>query len=305
MSDTENATTTTGPTTPTNTTITTAPSNTTSNNGGFRSPPVLDDSMSYESWKKQVKLWQICCRLDKTQQAPSLVLSLKGKAREAGLELEVEQLNSDEGMKLLFAKLDGLYLKDENQQLYVCLKKFEQYKRPSTQSINDYINEFERLYNKLKFYKIDYPDAAVAYRLLESANLSKEKNELIRTTVSKLEYTLIKSQLRKLEDSAMRCEMNNFEPLDIKEEPLDTFYGHEQRGRTRGRGSGRRGGRNGRRGGGRYRGRGRGACFICHEYDHYASECPTKNTEGEKAEGEEEEVLLSESYHDDRINIYL
>ena len=257
-----------------------------SSRGSSKSPPVFDDSMSYDSWKKQVQLWQICCRLNEKEQAPSLALSLKGKAREAALELEVAELNSDGGMKTLLDKLDGLYLKDENQQLYVCLKKFEQHKRPSSQTINDYINELERLCNKLKFYKIVYPDAAVAYRLLESANLPKERSELIRTTVDKLEYKLVKAQLRKLEDSAVRPD--GFEVPFIKDEPEDTFYSQEQRGRSRGRG-GRRGGRGGRRGGrsGGYYRRGRGSCFICQQYDHYANECPNKN--GQKVEGKEEE----------------
>ena len=283
----------------TNTTATTTTTNTTAvvgAVGGRRQPPVLSDDVSYDTWKKLVQLWQISCRLDKKQQAPDLVLSLEGKAREAALELEIEELNSDDGMKILLSKLDGLYLKDENQQLYVCLKKFEQHKRPSDQSINDYINEFERLYNKLKYYKVDYPDAALAYRLLESANLPNEKNELIRTTITKLEYNLVKIQIRKLEDSAMRTDDNH---IPIKEEPVDTFYGSDQRGRSRGR-SARRGGRNSRRGGarGRLRGsnRGRGSCYRCQEFGHYAYDCPRNDTDDHsERQGEEEEALLSET----------
>ena len=204
-------------------------------------------------------MWQICCRLDKNQQASELVLSLKGKAREAALELEVDDIHKDDGVDKVIAKLDGLYEKDENQLIYVSLKKFEQYKRAEGQSIDDYINEFERLYNKLKHYKIVYPDTAVAYRLLESANLPKERSELIRTTVSKLEYKLVKRQLRKLEDSAVKTA--DFLNEEVKEEPDDTFYMRESRGRYRGRGgsSRGRGGRYGGRFGGRGRGRGRGS----------------------------------------------
>lgn len=292
----------------TTTTTTTTPSASTHTTYS-RAPPILDDTTSYESWKKQVKLWQICCRLDKDQQAPSLVLSLRGKAREAGLELEVDELNSDAGMELLLKQLDGLYLKDENQQLYVCLKKFEQHKRPASQSINDYINEFERLHNKLKHYKLVYPDAAVAYRLLESANLSKEKNELIRTTITKLEYNLVKIQLRKLEDSAVRGEQSEvYSQAHIKEEPLDTFYGSDQRGRSRGRGGSRRSGRSGNRyrGGSRTRGsssRGRGPCYVCNQYGHLAYECD-KNNDREK-EDDEEEAMYTESCQNDKIKICL
>ena len=65
-------------------------------------------------WKKQLKLWQICCRLDKNQQASELILSLSGKAREAALELDVNVVHADDGVEKVLTKLDGLYLKDEN-----------------------------------------------------------------------------------------------------------------------------------------------------------------------------------------------
>ena len=47
-----------------------------SSRGSLRPPPVLDTNVTYEMWKKQLKHWQICCRLDKDQQASELVLSL-------------------------------------------------------------------------------------------------------------------------------------------------------------------------------------------------------------------------------------
>ena len=59
----------------TNTTISTSSS---TSGGSIQRPPIFDKLMTYESWKKQIQLWQICCRLDKNQQAPALVLSLDG-----------------------------------------------------------------------------------------------------------------------------------------------------------------------------------------------------------------------------------
>ena len=262
--------------------------------GSSRPPPVLDNNLTYDMWKKQLDLWKICCRLDKNQQASELILSLTGKAREAALELDIKEIHTDNGVENVIKKLDGLFLKDENQLIYVSLKKFEHYKRAKDQTIDDYINEFERLYNKLKHYKIEYPDTAVAYRLLESANLPKDRSELIRTTISKLEYNAVKVQLRKLEDSAIGT-ADSFEVPDIKSEPSDTFYTRETRGRSsRGRGGSSRG--RGGRYGGRYgsRGRGRGACYVCKEYGHWANECPQK--EDDRSNNEEEEALFSENY---------
>ena len=42
-------------------------------------------------------------------------------------------------------------------------------------NINDYINEFEQLNQKLVTYKIELPSAVRAYQLLKNANLPKEK----------------------------------------------------------------------------------------------------------------------------------
>ena len=196
--------------------------------GSSLKPPRLDNSMTYESWKKEIQLWQICSRLSKNQQAPALALSLQGKAKEAALELDVSELNSDGGITLILEKLDELYKKDENQLIYVSLKNYEQHIRQKDQTIDDYINEFERRYNKLKNYGIIYPDTAVAYRLLEGANLTKESNKLVRTTVITFDYKTTKVQLRKLEDSAASCG-NKVGDVTVKTEPEDTFYGHEQR----------------------------------------------------------------------------
>ena len=246
-----------------------------------RNPPAFTDVKQYETWKKEVSLWQICCKLDKKEQAPALALSLTGSGRDAALELGVEELNADDGVAKLLAKLDGLFLKDENQRIYVSLKSFEKYKREFSQSIDSYINEFERFYNKVKSYGIVLPDAVIAYRLLESANLESSKAELVRTTINKLEYNEMKAQLRKLEDIAV-TPVNDL----VKDEPEDTFFNKTNRGKSRGKyfrskGLMSRGAFRSR--GGNFSGScnatGRGACFNCNSKNHWANECPDKDND--------------------------
>ena len=45
-------------------------------------------------------------------------------------------------------------------------------------SISDYINRFERLYQKAKSYKMEIHDGVLAYHLLNSANLSDHHKQL-------------------------------------------------------------------------------------------------------------------------------
>lgn len=263
----------------------------------YKSPPNLSDSIEYELWKKEVLLWKTCCKLEKKEQGPALALSLKGKARTAALELEVDTLNADDGVDKLVAKLDGLYLKDENQRKYISMKAYEQYTRDSTQSIDSYINDFERLLNKVKSYKIELPDFAIAYRFLENANLEPSKADLVRSTLSEVTYKEVKIQLRKLDDVAFSSG-SSFDTSAIKSEPEDVLFSSSRaRGRfIRGRqmGSRRVGGRRVRfhshRGVGRGRGYRRGACFCCGSTEHYMYDCPRYNDGDNNGDGDNNSV---------------
>ena len=286
----------------------------------FKNPPKLLETSIYETWVKEVKLWALCSKVDKKEQAAAVTLSLEGRAREAALELSIEDLSADDGLTKLITQLDGLFLKDENQRTYVAYAEFEKYKRPQEMSIDNYINDFERLYNKVKAFKIELPDQVPAYRLLESAHLSSSKNELVRATITKLGYTEMKAQLRKLEDMAVTTEGTS--TPKIKEEPAETFYARGGRGRGRpgsrsnnrggrGRGSWRRGGNDRFPSSDVFPGgdcpSGSGVrknpiddagrvtkCFICKSTFHWAGECPHQNPSRQYGEEfYEEEVHIT------------
>ena len=84
----------------------------------YKNPPTLNDDSQYEKLVKEVKLWQTVTPLKDNEQAPAIALSLSGRAQDAALELYTS-LNSETGVKQLLEKLDGLYLKDENQWTYI------------------------------------------------------------------------------------------------------------------------------------------------------------------------------------------
>ena len=163
----------------------------------YKVPPKFSDESTYESWRKEVKLWAICSKIDKKELAPALALSLEGRARQAALELDIEELNKDNGLEVLLKQLDGLYLKDINQRTYAVYSEFEKYKRPAGTNINDFVNDFERKYNKVQAKEITLPDSVLAYRLLDSANLPQNKVELVMATLPELKYKDMLKQLRK------------------------------------------------------------------------------------------------------------
>ena len=69
-----------------------------------------------------------------------------------------------------------------------------------TMTIVDFINEFERLYNNITKYKMELPTAVLAYRLLKSADMTKDKQQLAMTMIS-FSYDCMKKQLRVTYDS--------------------------------------------------------------------------------------------------------
>ena len=81
------------------------------------------------------------------------------------MEVEIKDLTDDQGVKKLIEKLDSLYLEDINQSAYAAYESFEMYRRPKDMNMKEFLNNFERLYNKLK---------VLAYHVLKSAYLSEE-----------------------------------------------------------------------------------------------------------------------------------
>ena len=164
----------------------------------FKAPPSLNKDISYTKWKKELAIWQTFTNLEPKKRAPAIFLTLEGQARDAVLEMEIEKLNCDDGVQELLKTLDVLYLKDECTLAYEAYESFEKYIRPTDLSITEYIIQFERLYNKAKSFKMEIHDGVLAYRLLNNANLSDTHKQLIRATVSEMNYKNMKDQLNKI-----------------------------------------------------------------------------------------------------------
>ena len=69
-------------------------------------------------------------------------------------------------------------------------------------------------------------DGVSAYRLLNSANLTKEQNQLLKATVSKMDYQIMKDQLQKLFISTL-TNVNNktdVDKINVKSDKNEVFY---------------------------------------------------------------------------------
>ncbi len=67
----------------------------------------------HTSVENEVNIWTRVTELDKKKQALTVALGLEGRARETAMEIPAEDLDSDNGMATLMAKLDDVFLKEE------------------------------------------------------------------------------------------------------------------------------------------------------------------------------------------------
>ena len=272
----------------------------------FKAPPALSKSSSYENWLKELAIWQKFTDIKKENHGSGLFLTLEGKAREAALELPLDSIASENGVKNIIAKLDTLFLKDKVQTAYEAYEKFEKFQRPSDMSMSDYMIEFERLLSKTKSHGTTMSSDILAYRLLNSANLPEQQKQLARATVGDLTYEQMKSQLKKIFGDSSATDSENsalikIEPTYQSQLEHDTWYGqgygqgYGRRGSNRARPPFQRGSFRGVRGsGGGARGGHRGSgnrslikgrnpvdeygnitkCSVCSSVNHWAASCP-------------------------------
>ena len=164
--------------------------------GNYKVPPPFDEKTSYESWKNEIAIWRLVTELDEKKQALAVTLSLKGRAKASALEIAAGDLNSDTGMTTLMTKLDSLFLKEEKDRQYEAYTEFDRIARGSATSMVDYIIEFEHRYNKLCKFKMELPDAVLAFKLLDTAGLNVKDKQLALTACPSVSFVDVKSALK-------------------------------------------------------------------------------------------------------------
>ena len=119
--------------------------------------PTLTGSTNYELWKLQTQAWTVVTELRKKKQAGAVTLSLpedvkrKIKAKVFG-ELELDVLNSENGMVVLFEFLDGYLLEDELMNSWNKFEDFEKFERKDGQNIIEYVADFDLKFRRLEKY---------------------------------------------------------------------------------------------------------------------------------------------------------
>ena len=184
-------------------------------------------------------------------------------------------------------------------------------------SIKDYLITFERLDHKILQYNIKLPEPVLAYRVLKSANISPEKEQLARATITELKYEAMKKQISKIFNETCLTKSSS-PPVEVKVEDAfysNSFRGNSFRGRRFYRGRGRRG--RGEAPGRRYANQSvqqsKGEqpqnksvkvknpsdangfvtkCMVCRSIYHWVKDCPDRNAMYNACQEEEVHITL-------------
>ena len=193
--------------------------------------PVFSEEKDFDQWVFEIDMWQGVTDVPLAKHGPLIFLSLNEKTREGCSSLTKSDLQKENGVELLTNKLRELYGDNEDQATFKAYEKFQTFTRPSNMSINEYISRFENLNQKLINYKMELPSPALAYCLLNNANLPDDRTALIRATTVTFTYDNMKKQLKAVFDKVCT---DGITPAGSEELPIkveDAFYGQQQRGR--------------------------------------------------------------------------
>ena len=164
-------------------------------------PSMRDDSL-YSDWKKEIEIWIITNETlgcAKSVLSGTLFESLTGQARNTVLStLKVKDITSEDGVKNILATLDEFFLDNEVKNAFEVHDELTKYKRKPTTSYKEFLVEFNLKVNKVRLSGTELSDGVLGYMMLNCANLSAEKENMIRATCTKLDLKSVKSQLDKI-----------------------------------------------------------------------------------------------------------
>ena len=74
------------------------------------SPPIFDEAkMTWREYKKEIEVWSMLTSLSKQKRGPALWMNLKGKAKEAVKEMDLNEIKAEDGLEKMIRKLDEIF----------------------------------------------------------------------------------------------------------------------------------------------------------------------------------------------------
>ncbi|KAK3889741.1 hypothetical protein Pcinc_006306 [Petrolisthes cinctipes] len=182
----------------------------------YKWPPKIDKELSYESWRKDIEIWSKLTDLSKKKQALAIHLSLDGRAKVATSEIEVRDLEADNGL----GKLDDLFLVDEGRRQFTAFQDLYNLRRQGDGNVREFVAEFEHTYFKFTKQGMTLPDSVLAFMLLASCNLSDNEQQLVMSAISDVSLKNMKGALSRIFHVQSSGQIHKTVMGDVKSEPV-------------------------------------------------------------------------------------
>ena len=186
---------------------------------GFKLPSDPSLSKDYSLWRKDAIIWQKLTSVEAEKQGLALQYACQSDPRvhEAVVDVESEKVECADGFKNVLAVLDKFYKVDEKEAEYKAYHEFENISRSDDQSMADYINHFDTLWNKTKKHGNTISANLLAVKLIRGAMLTKTQQEVIQAAGLNMTYDVVKATMLR-----MFGESTGLNSTKIKTEP--TFH---------------------------------------------------------------------------------
>ncbi len=154
----------------------------------FLPPKFVEDASGYPEYKRKLMRWSRITKVEAAQQAEVVLYHLEG--HHSGIQEKIDTALADEivdkadGLAKVIKFLDSIYAEDELSLAWFKYKQFTGLKKLEDQLITEFIAEFDRSYSKAKESGCVFSDIVLAFKLLESCQLSETGHGLVGAALS-------------------------------------------------------------------------------------------------------------------------
>ena len=151
------------------------------------------DSKTYHDWRFQVNLWNQACEMAKVKKAERGYklydrlkdITSKNVGEKVTIAVQVGEIDifSENAVNEIIAVLDKSFKSDDLTLMHRSWSSFINLKRGADESMDSYIDTFERKVSELKRDGIDLPEKVLAMQLLDAANIDAKDAQMVLTGV--------------------------------------------------------------------------------------------------------------------------
>ena len=150
-------------------------------------PEFSNKATDYKEFKKRVLLYEKKMALAnrKGETAFNVMAALTGRAWDAVEDMDMAELESDQGTKKLLDRLDSVFKLDAITELPADFETFFMHThRKRSQTIQEYTADYERQLRRLESHNVVLPDKVIGWFYLRRAGLKQDQRQMVMSTLS-------------------------------------------------------------------------------------------------------------------------